>query len=193
MIVENSPNPSRKHYWPFSVDQIFHQHKHLNIDEQIFWHICDITVWHRKWLPKRHRTTGEWYGYASGRKIAKILNLEKSWICVRIKYLQEIGLIRSKGTTTDRRYTPAFYDDIRSQFLQDRRWVRKPKPAPDPPPDLSIASVEDIHSAIVEAHRIIQDKIKSDNIQRLSAVPRADENYFRTRPGALPGACLDSS
>ncbi|MDD5065340.1 MAG: hypothetical protein PHQ35_11355 [Phycisphaerae bacterium] len=193
MIVENSPNPSVKHYWPFSVDQIFHQHKHLNIDEQIFWHICDITVWKRKWLPKRHRTTGEWYGYASGRKIAGFVGLKYRWICYRLKFLQEIGLIKAAGKTTDRRYTPVFYDAIRTSFLEDRRWTRKPKPALDPAPDPEIASSEEIHSAFVEARRIIQDKIRSDSDLRLSVLPRADENYFRTRPGALPGACLDSS
>jgi|GEM_PF-5874594 len=183
MTEDNQPSFSRKKFfWPFSVDQIFHQHKHLDVDEMIFWLVCDRTVWHRRFIRKRGKDTGAWWTLCSGKIVSQELNISRSYARKRLKFLRDIGLLKASGKTNDRSYTPVFYDKIRTKYLEDRRWVRKPKPAPDPIPDSSIASIDDIHSIVIETTKQLKKKIVSRNNTLISKRPDASESAFRSLP-----------
>jgi hypothetical protein len=177
-----SPTPRKKFFWPFSVDQIFHRHKHLDIDEMIFWFVCDRTVWHRRFIRKRGKDTGDWWTLCSGRIVSRELSISSPYARKRLKFLREIGLLKASGITNDRSYTPVFYDKIRTQYLEDRRWVRKPKPAPDLTPDSSIASVDDIHSIVIETKKQLKETITFRDNTIISKRPDTSESAFRSLP-----------
>jgi len=171
-------NSRRKFYWPFSVDKILHANKHLNIDEQIFWFICDRTVWHRRFIRQRSKDTGDWWTLCSGRVVAEELNISQQYARKRLSFLRKIGLLKASGHTNRRQYTTVFYDEIRTSYLQDRRWTRQPKPIPDQPGDTNIATPDEIAEISRSTKQLLQKKIHDREEYLRSIRPVSDESAF---------------